>query len=246
MGEKAMAFTTRILLLLALITVSVSGCTDRSETETPAQPLGLRKKIAMPEKPQTIAQSGKPQEGEGTKMAVQKGPQPGREGVQSTRVESPEPSVPDKKGLMEPEKSDSLKLAEGMTAKNEVFYDPAGKHDPFESPFEAEVDRIGVAPAKQIVEKKRVPLTPLQRIALSQLKLVAIVLSPTGNKALVEDPSGKGYIISKGTYIGQDYGRVTEILEDKAIVEAEVEDFLSGNPKLQTTELRLHKELGDS
>ncbi len=245
MGEKAMAFTTRALLLwIALITVSVLGCTDRSETETAAQPLGLRKKIAMPEKP--IAQDGKLQEGEGTKMAIQKGPQPRTESVQSGQTKRPEPSVPEKTGLMEPEKSDSLRLAEGMTAKTDVFYDPAGKHDPFESPFEAEMDRIGVAPAKQMVEKKRIPLTPLQRIALSQLKLAAIVLSPTGNKALVEDPSGKGYIISKGTYIGQDYGRVTEILGDKVIVEAETEDFLSGKPKLQTTELRLHKELGDS
>ena len=50
---------------------------------------------------------------------------------------------------------------------------------------------------------------------------------------------------SKGTYIGQNYGRVTSILKDRVIVEGEVEDFISGKPKLETTELVLPQKVGD-
>jgi type IV pilus assembly protein PilP len=102
-----------------------------------------------------------------------------------------------------------------------------------------------MAPAKKKgKKKKRLPLTPLQRIGLSQLKLVGIIVSPTGNKALVEEPSGKGYIISKGTYVGTNFGRVKKVLNDRVIVEEEVEDFSSGEMKPQTTELRLQKRPG--
>jgi type IV pilus assembly protein PilP len=75
--------------------------------------------------------------------------------------------------------------------------------------------------------------------------LVAIVLAPSGNKALVEDPSGKGYIVSRGTYVGQNYGRIKSILKDRIIVEEEVEDFVSRSMKTRTRELKLHKKVGD-
>ena len=132
-----------------------------------------------------------------------------------------------------------------MTKRPDFFYDPRGKHDPFESPFNAETEHVGVAPSKKRMQKKRMPLTPLQRVSLGQLKLVAIALSPNGNKALVEEPSGKGYVISKGTYLGQNYERVKAILKDRLIVEGEVEDFITGSTKLQTTELKLQKKVGD-
>ena len=147
---------------------------------------------------------------------------------------------------MEPPKSDSLRLAEGFTRKPAFFYDPAGKHDPFESPFEGEIEqRLGMTPKKKQIRKKRVPLTPLQRIELSQLKLVAVILASSGNKALVEDPSGKGYIVSQGTYVGQNFGRVKQILKDRIIVQGEVEDFFSGKPKVEITELTLQRKVGD-
>jgi type IV pilus assembly protein PilP len=61
----------------------------------------------------------------------------------------------------------------------------------------------------------------------------------------VEDPSGKGYVITVGTYVGSNFGRVTRILKDRIIVEEEVEDFFTGKMKLQPVELRLQKKFGE-
>ena len=122
-------------------------------------------------------------------------------------------------------------------------YDPTEKIDPFESIFrkreeaDAEKERHGE-------KKKRVPLTPLEKIALSQLKLVAVMLAPSGNKALVEEASGKGYIINNGTYIGMNSGRVIAILLDKVVVEEEVEDVL-GKLVIRKTEMKLQKTPGE-
>ncbi|MBW1840493.1 MAG: pilus assembly protein PilP, partial [Deltaproteobacteria bacterium] len=54
---------------------------------------------------------------------------------------------------------------------------------------------------------------------MSQLKLVGIIQAESGNRALVEEASGKGYVISKGTYIGTHTGRVDRILPHGVIVD---------------------------
>jgi type IV pilus assembly protein PilP len=88
------------------------------------------------------------------------------------------------------------------------------------------------------------PLTPLERVDLSQLKLVGIIQAPSGNKALVEEASGKGYIIKKGTFIGIHAGRVLEIQKDRVVVEEEVENVL-GQFALDKKELKLQKPPGE-
>ncbi|MBN1841607.1 MAG: pilus assembly protein PilP [Deltaproteobacteria bacterium] len=228
------ASARKLLLAVTLMIVAAAGCGDRSDSETPQQPPELRKKIAMPREP--IAQPEKiplePRVAEhGTRLA------------QTGSERAVEPSLPEKKGLIRPKKSDSLMLAEGIGKRPDYFYDPRGKHDPFESPFETETERI--VPSRREAKKKRLPLTPLQRVDLGQLKLVAVILAPTGNKALVEEPSGKGYIISKGTYVGTNFGRVKRVLKDRVVVEEETKDFLSGKMELQTTELTFPKNVGD-
>ncbi|MDX1707672.1 MAG: pilus assembly protein PilP, partial [Desulfobacterales bacterium] len=56
--------------------------------------------------------------------------------------------------------------------------------------------------SRQAVKKKVRPRTPLETLDPSQLKLVGVMLSDKGNKAIVEDASGKGHVIREGTYIG--------------------------------------------
>ena len=84
----------------------------------------------------------------------------------------------------------------------------------------------------------------LGRIDLSELELKAILRTDVGNKALVEESSGKGYIIKKGTYIGTRSGIVVAILKDRVIVEEEIEDAL-GKVTIQEKELKLQKPLGE-
>ncbi|MGD8210672.1 MAG: pilus assembly protein PilP [Desulfobacterales bacterium] len=116
-----------------------------------------------------------------------------------------------------------------------VPYDGRGKMDPFEPMF-----REKPVIAKKKINKKRIPRTPLERIALSQLKLVGIMLSENGNKAILEDSSGKGYVVSKGTYIGTNSGKVIRINKDRIVIEEEFEDVF-GKTKLRQREIKLPK-----
>jgi type IV pilus assembly protein PilP len=118
-------------------------------------------------------------------------------------------------------------------------YDPTGKLDPFEPLFKEKP-----VIAKKSKRKKRIPRTPLERIDLSQLKLVGIILAASGNRAMVEESSGKGYIIKKGTFVGTNAGKVVQIKKDKVIVEEEFEDVF-GKTKTRKRELKLPKPPGE-
>jgi type IV pilus assembly protein PilP len=117
-------------------------------------------------------------------------------------------------------------------------YDPTGKIDPFEPLL-----RDKPVPVKKQERKKRIPQTPLERIELSQLKLVAIIVASSGNRALVEETTGKGYVIKTGTYIGKNAGKVVKIKKNKVIVEEEFEDVF-GKIKTRQRELKLPKPVG--
>ena len=119
------------------------------------------------------------------------------------------------------------------------MYDPKGKIDPFEPLF-----KKPTIAAKKTKRKKRTPRTPLERIDISALKLVAIVMASSGNRALVEESSGKGYVIKKGTYIGTNAGKVAKIEKDKVIVAEEYEDY-RGKIVVRNKEIKLPKPPGE-
>src|SRR4030042_1687602 len=68
--------------------------------------------------------------------------------------------------------------------------------------------KVPIAPAAEIVSEGA---TPLERINLGQVKLVALIWNIHNPRAMVEDAGGKGYIIAKGTPIGKSKGIVTQI-----------------------------------
>ncbi len=124
-------------------------------------------------------------------------------------------------------------------------YSPAGKTDPFVPLFrkqETEETQSTASPRKK--RRKHIPRTPLERVDLSQLKLTAIIRSPQGNKALVEEATGKGYVVTIGTYLGNQGGKITEILDDRIIVEEEIENPLGGVKKVPR-QLKLQKSSGE-
>jgi type IV pilus assembly protein PilP len=123
-----------------------------------------------------------------------------------------------------------------------VTYKVERKIDPFASIFRDESSSF--ADQNDRKKKKRIPLTPIEKVDLSQLKLVGIIFAPTGNKALIEDASGKGFIIKKGTGIGINSGRIIKILKDRVVVEEEAESIL-GKTSLVKRELKLQKSPGE-
>ncbi len=131
-------------------------------------------------------------------------------------------------------------IAAAKASKGRPIYNPRGKVNPFE-PLFREKPTVAMAKSKR---KKRIPRTPLEKIDLSQLRLVGIILASSGNKALVEESNGKGYVIRRGTYIGTNAGKVVKIQRDKVIVAEEYEDVV-GNVSLRNKELKLPKPPGE-
>jgi type IV pilus assembly protein PilP len=121
------------------------------------------------------------------------------------------------------------------------FYTSEGKLDPFEPLFKKE--RVSLAVGKKKI-KRRKPLTPLERINLSQLTLVGIIQAPSGNRALVQESTGKGYIVKKGTYIGTNSGKIVQILKDRIIVAEESEDIY-GKVSVIKKPIKLQKPPGE-
>jgi type IV pilus assembly protein PilP len=110
-------------------------------------------------------------------------------------------------------------------AEPEFTYNPAGKPDPFK-------------PFIQLTLARRpggMPLTPLQRYEVSQLKLVAIIASPGGNVALVEDSAGKGFFLKKGTLVGNNDGKVSKVLKDRVIIEEIYQDIYGKSKNAEVT-----------
>ena len=100
-------------------------------------------------------------------------------------------------------------------------YNPIGKADPFKPLV---VERP-VAPPKKTVAEEIISegATPLERIDLKQVKLVALIWNVHNPRAMVEDAGGKGYIIAKGTPIGKSRGIVTQITSAGVVVNEKYE-----------------------
>ncbi len=222
----------KFLLALGLMVLVAVGCGEQQEATPPAKPKVVRKKIEAPKPP--AVQAVKPIDQEPTGPVTAEKPP-----VEVAKVVEAVPATPEAEVDKEPSPEDIIK-------KVAFVYDPKGKMDPFRSVFVAqrrarEGGRIRIDADEG---RRNIPLTPLQKVAVSQLKVVGIIMAPTGNKALVQDPEGKGYVITKGTYVGSNFGQVTKILRDRIVVEEEVEDFFTGQMNLQTVDLMLQKKPG--
>ena len=128
----------------------------------------------------------------------------------------------------------SSKLA---TTETGWKYDPTGKPDPFKSFI------LATAAQEETPKVVRRQLTPLQKMPLSEIEsgLKAIIWGQLGNKALVEDATGKGYVVQEGTYVGQHDGIVKKIYEDRIVVEEYRRDPGKGRLEPNEVVLKLKK-----
>ena len=97
----------------------------------------------------------------------------------------------------------------------EYHYDPTDKVDPFRSYVRRQVtfDPEGSA-------------SPLERFDLTQLAVMGIIWGLEEPRALVRDPTGKGYIVRAGTPIGKNKGRILRIEDNKVVVKETYLDHL--------------------
>ncbi len=126
--------------------------------------------------------------------------------------EKPKPATPMRPmappmAAVEPEES-----AEALD--EDYRYDPEGKPDPFESFVRVSLD----AGADDFS-------SPLERFDLSQLIVTGIIWQTRDARALIEDPSGKGYIVGVGTLVGKNRGKVIRIDDNRVLVKETYVDF---------------------
>jgi len=226
----------------------------------PVEPVGplpkskvITKKIIIAKKDDSKPQ--KPKKIEVAKPALKKEPvKPKPEAVKKEPVK-PKPEAAKKEPVKpKPEAAHDVSKAKAdvstrksvasLTATTQItpdtidFYNPEGKLDPFASLYKEKPITVSIT-GQTLIQEPRRPLTPLEKVDLSQLKLVAIIRALSGNIALVEEASGKGYVIKKGTYIGTRSGKVGKILPDRIIVEEESQDF-SGKVSVREIEVKLN------
>lgn len=116
-------------------------------------------------------------------------------------------------------------------ANSAIGYDPSGRRDPF-------------APVVQELQPGKVDpnLPPLQRVALTELNLVAIVWGAYGYTAMVQTPEGHGYTVRRGTRIGQNNGVVSAITERGIIVQERFTDVYGKKQEREYVKLLHPKE----
>ncbi len=102
--------------------------------------------------------------------------------------------------------------------KTSYVYTPIGKPDPFE-PFVLKEETYKSLSPEELEKLNLIPSfkTELQRIRLKELKIVAMI--KIGNKvlAMVQGPTGKGYIVKTGMGIGMKGGVVDKIIYEEKL-----------------------------
>ncbi|MBH0202848.1 MAG: hypothetical protein HP496_11275 [Nitrospira sp.] len=110
-------------------------------------------------------------------------------------------------------------------------YDPSGRRDPF-------------APIIQELQpgKTDTTLPPLQRVALTELNLIAVVWGAYGYTAMVQTPDGYGYTVRRGTRVGQNNGVVSAVTERGIIVQERFTDVYGKKQEREHVKLLHPKE----
>ncbi len=224
------------VLLKATLVAAMAGLISCGDDKPPAaQSHVVSKKIVSSQpKSKPIAEKSVA----GSKSASQPGKVSPAKAQPQNKGATPQTQTSERPAAEQPASSDLIKASLQLA----TAYDPTGRLDPFEPLFTDEPEVKVAAVSKD--RKKRVPQTPLEKVAISQLKLTAIMRTPQGNRALVEDATGKGYVVKKGTYMGLNAGQVIRIDRDRVVVEEEIQNMV-GEYIINNAELKLQKLAGE-
>jgi Tfp pilus assembly protein PilP len=125
-------------------------------------------------------------------------------------------------------------------------YNPENMVDPFVSfvvqqtaPAEARISRED----EDLEPKPQMPLTPLQKMAVGQIQrgFKAVLWGEMGMRALIEDDAGKGYIVAVGTPLGGNNGIVTDIQNDRLVIQQDIWDAKLKQMVPSNVEIKLTK-----
>jgi Tfp pilus assembly protein PilP len=111
-------------------------------------------------------------------------------------------------------------------------YDPTDLRDPFRS-FEWDRDSLAEAEMRG----------PLEQFDVNQLSVVGVVWNVGNARALIQDPSGQGFIVGQGARVGKNDGRIIKI-DDSVVVVKETYVDLMGQETTKDIELRIRRSEG--
>ena len=163
-------------------------------------------------------------------------PQPAQKTVEEKAVKAQEQKTTGQK--KEADSEAMRKESIGLLGEKQELYARKGRLDPFAPFVQSPEPESGQKARKKL--QRREPRTPLERLSLGQLKLTAIMELPEQKLAMVEEASGKGYVVKKGTYIGDQGGRITKVLSDAIVIEEKYLDVF-GNVDVRKKQLKLQK-----
>ena len=149
------------------------------------------------------------------------------DGANPQPVQRPKATKPAIKAAAVPEVVEELEVVE-------YVYDPTGTRDPFKNPFGTLIE---------IPIDNAIPLTPLQKIGLDQLRVIGVIIGKGEPKAMVIAPDNKSFVLKKGTKIGRNNGKVSHITTEAIFIEEQYLDF-TGVVKSKMQEIRLPKQGG--
>ena len=151
------------------------------------------------------------------------------------KAPAPSPAQP-KVSAAEKKEKEKVKPVLVQEEKKKPEYIVSGTRDPFQ-PFElASPVNMAETDPKKITD-------PLQKLTLSQIELVGIILGKE-NRALVQESSGLGYILTRGTLVGENSGIVTNISPSGVTIKQHFKDYM-GRVNTREVVLSLRKEEGE-
>ena len=104
------------------------------------------------------------------------------------------------------------RLDRALASHSDYVYNPIGKRDPF---------RAFLSVGERGAIETDAPRTPLQKYEIDEYRLVGIIWGIDRPRALVEDPDLVGHVMEIGTYIGKNWGKVTQITSTEVVVTEE-------------------------
>jgi Tfp pilus assembly protein PilP len=146
------------------------------------------------------------------------------------------------------QKSSPSKEVLDALQEQDFSYTPAKLSDPFISfivPVKAPQPELAlIVENEDLPPEPPKPLTPLQKMSLGEIEkgLKAILWGEMGRRAVIEDSTGKGYIVGVGTPIAGSNGVITEIFDDRLVIQQEVWDKSSKTMVPQNLMVKLNKK----
>jgi Tfp pilus assembly protein PilP len=117
-------------------------------------------------------------------------------------------------------------------ADADFTYDPRGLRDPFRS-YEWERATLEEAEVRG----------PLEEFDVNQLSVVGVVWNVGNARALIQDPSGQGFIVGEGARVGKNDGRIIKI-DDSVVIVKETYVDMMGQETTKDIELRIRRSEG--